>query len=493
MDATKAKILIVDDEKGLRIGAKRLLEGEGYEVDTAENGTEGIEKGVSSEYDLAIIDIKMPDVDGIEVLKRIKNAHPSTVCFMATAYASYDTAIESTKLGAYSYIPKPFSPDELLSHVHKGVERRKLIIEAEKLRKEREERLLEVAYEKTRLNTIINSIADGVLVVNKSGEAALYNPSALKLLHIDDLVLEQYCLDKIHPEIVKLIKKILNENKFVPKSYSTQIEVKSGGNLFIEATCSPVPHPDGSLAGVAAVISNITELKKVELIKSQFVSMVAHELKTPIAAVMGFIKIILDDSLGIPREQVNDFLTRSYGRLKGLLEMVNDLLDISRMELKTKQRELAPLNVEEIIKSTVDFLELDLKKKGLVVNFEAEPNLPSLVADQNQINRLFTNMLSNAIKYNKDNGRIDIKIWKDKHYLIAKISDTGIGIAGQDKDKLFQEFFRIKNERTRGISGTGLGLSIVKKIVETYAGKIEVESKLGEGTAFTIYLPYNGK
>lgn len=123
MQRTKPKILVVDDEKGLRIGVQRLLEMEGFEVDTAENGTDGIKLGTEKEYDLAIIDLKMPDIEGIEVLKNIKQKFPNTVCFIATAFASYDTAIEATKLGAQSYIPKPFTPEELIAEIKMVIKR----------------------------------------------------------------------------------------------------------------------------------------------------------------------------------------------------------------------------------------------------------------------------------------------------------------------------------------------------------------------------------
>lgn len=488
MENGKPKVLIVDDEKGLRLGAKRLLEGEGYYVEAAENGTQGIELGTATDFDLALIDVKMPDVDGIEVLRRIKAEHPNTVCLMATGYASYETAVESTKLGAYSYIPKPFTPEELLAHLRKGYERRQLILEADQLRKEREERLLEVAYEKTRLNTIINSIVDGVLVINKKGETALYNPAALRYLNLNDLPLEKYCLDILHPEIVKIIKKYIDSEKYNGNSYSIQLEIKETG-LFVEAVCSAVPHPDGTLAGVVIILNNITELKRLDQLKSQFVSMVAHELKTPVAAVLGFIKVILDDSLKITEEQKTDFLMRSYSRLQGLIEMVNDLLDISRIDTKNSQREIKDLNLTEILHFLLEGFEIEIKKRNLKVNVNIAPDLPPLKGDSIQITRMFSNLLSNAIKYNKDSGEVNINMDRENHYIIIKISDTGVGISQENQRKLFNEFFRVKNETTRGISGTGLGLSIVKRIVETYAGKIEVQSEEGKGTIFTISFP----
>jgi DNA-binding response OmpR family regulator len=226
VDELKPQVLIIDDEKGLRLGTKRLLESEGFIADVAENGTEGINLARSKPFDLAIIDLKMPDLDGIEVLKEIRKIDPNIVCFIATAYASYETAIESTKLGAYSYIPKPFTPEELLFQLKKGYEKRLLILEAEKLKKEREERLLEIAYEKTRLKTILNSITEGALVVNKTGELVLYNSSALKYLDLHEIFIGDVILEILPPEITEMIKKFIDSSEYIPNSYSTQIELK---------------------------------------------------------------------------------------------------------------------------------------------------------------------------------------------------------------------------------------------------------------------------
>ncbi|MGQ9799606.1 MAG: response regulator [Ignavibacterium sp.] len=242
MQNAKPKILIVDDEKGLRIGVQRLLEMEGYEVDVAENGTEGIKLGTSKDYDLAVIDLKMPDIEGIEVLRRIKQKFPNTVCFIATAFASYDTAIEATKLGAQSYIPKPFTPEELIAELKNGYQKRLLLLEEEIWKREREERLLEVAFEKTRLNTIINSITDGVLVVNKEGLAVLFNPAVFRFLELDEVKVEEYILDKLRLEILELINKFLLSDSKEKRSYTIQLELKPNREFFIEATASPVFH-----------------------------------------------------------------------------------------------------------------------------------------------------------------------------------------------------------------------------------------------------------
>lgn len=489
MQNTKPKVLIVDDEKGLRIGVQRLLEMEGYEVDVAENGTEGIKLGTTKDYDLVVIDLKMPDIEGIEVLKNIKQKFPNTVCFIATAYASYDTAIEATKLGAQSYIPKPFTPEELISELKNGYQKRQLLLEEEKWKREREERLLEVAFEKTRLNTIINSITDGVLVVNKEGLAVLFNPAVFRFLELDEIKVEEFILDKLRPEFLELINKFLLSDSKEKRSYTIQLELKPNREFFIEATASPVFHPGDNLAGVVIVFKDITELKRIELIKSQFVSMVSHELKAPIAAVYGFFKLISDENIILSEEQKKDYINRSMIRLDGLLKMVNDLLDISRMELKTVKKEIRKVCITEIIKSVLELFQIEIQKKSIQVEFDYQSNEFCINADFDEIIRLYTNLISNAIKYNRQQGSVVIKIYHTGNFVVTEIKDSGIGMKEEEKKKLFSEFFRAKNEFTKNISGTGLGLSIVKRIVDSYSGKIEVESEYGTGTTFRIHFP----
>lgn len=491
MDQNKGNILIVDDEKGLRLGTQRLLEEEGYLVSAAENGTEGLKLGIGADFDVAIIDLKMPDIDGLDVLKEIKRIHPNTVCFIATAFASYDTAIQSTRLGAFGYIQKPFSPEELIYQVEQGIKQRKLILDVERHEREREQNLLELASEKSRLNAIIKSISEGVIVINVNGDVVYHNYSALKMLNLSNLNIGGNIISKLPVQIVDIVKKIFASEKFLIKSYTTEYFQKEGGDLFIEAACTPIPHPDGSLAGVVVVLSNITEYKRIEIIKNQFVSMVAHELKTPLAAVRGFINIILDRSIQLTPEKELDYLNRSNSRLKSLTDLVNDLLDISKMELKTKEREITEVNIADVVSSTLQMLELEISRRELNIKYEADSDLPMIKADSNEIARIVTNLISNAVKYNKDKGKIEVCLTSSGGYVILKVKDTGIGMKQEEKKKLFTEFYRAKNERTRGISGTGLGLSIVKRIVDSYFGLIEIESEYGKGSTFTINLPIN--
>ena len=489
MDNNYPKILIVEDEKGLRIGTEKLLTRKGFSVDTAENGRDGIAKGLANNFDIILIDLKMPDIDGLEVLKELKSKKPSTVCFIVTAYASYDTAIEATRLGAFNYILKPFTPEDLIHQIEKGYKQRTLLLEADALRKEREQNLLAIAHERSRLNTIIESISSGVLLINREGKVVYFNRACLHKLQLDKLEIEDQILEILPVQIIGLVNKIFSDHS-TNRSYTTEVEILANGELIIEATCSPVPHPDGTFAGVVIVLKNITGLKKIEQLKSQFVSMVAHELKTPMAAVLGYLDILIDESMNIPMEKRREYLSRSEIRLKGSLELVNDLLDISRMETGIKQREITDVVIKEAVSQAVELQELEIKKKSLNINISIPQDLPPLRIDKTEAVKIINNLISNAVKYNRDNGKINISAIVKNNFIVIEIEDTGIGLKENDRERLFQQFFRAKNQYTRSISGTGLGLSIVKRLIEANHGKISVESEYEKGTKFTILFPF---
>jgi two-component system phosphate regulon sensor histidine kinase PhoR len=485
-----ARILLVDDEDYLRNGVKRILQIEGFEVETAENGAEGIKKGTEFDFDVALLDLKMPDISGIEVLRMIRQARPNTICFMATAYASYETAVEATKLGAEGYILKPFTPDELIHNIEKGLQKRRLILEAERLKADREARLLELAFERSRLNTIINLLADGVLVINQFGEMVYYNPAALRYLDLDVILLAEEILEILPPEVKEIAQRMISKEKFEVMGESVQFKLSSNPDMFVEVTCSPIPdHDRKKIAGIVIVAKNITQFKEIEQLKSQFVSMVSHELKAPVAATIGFLDILLNPKMKLTDDQRSDFLNRSTARLRSLLTMVNDLLDISRIELNTVKREIVKIDLASLVQETVEMMQFEAAKKNITIKFSAGEIPFTIEADRLEIERVITNLMSNAVKYNKTDGEVLVSLKKKGAYIILEIKDTGIGLKPEEKNRLFSEFFRAKNEFTKSIHGTGLGLSIVKKTIDYYSGKIESESEYGKGTTFRVFLP----
>ena len=181
---SEARILVVDDEMGIREGCKRALSAEGCLVDCAEDGNLGFQKVKENHYDLILVDLMMPGIGGLDLIQKVHDIDPEIIMVVITGYASIDTAVEATKRGAYDYLPKPFSPEVLTALVKRGLEKRMLRLEAQKLYAERDQKLLDLASEQSRLQTIIGCMADGVLVTNMEGSLVLWNASSVKMLKL---------------------------------------------------------------------------------------------------------------------------------------------------------------------------------------------------------------------------------------------------------------------------------------------------------------------
>ena len=488
MRVDNGKILVVDDERGMREGIKRLLSVKNLQVDTASNGTEGIEKGISQEYDLYFIDLKMPDIEGTQVLREIKLVYPEAICVILTAYASIETAIETTQLGAYQYVPKPFDPDELQNLVNRALEKRWYVLEARQLREEREKRLLELANEQSRVRSIVNALDDGVVVINLDGQVVFHNASFLKLLDIQKHVKNgEPVWDILPKDLNDQVKEVLDQkNNF--KAIKQEIVIQPPAELVIMANTTPIIDSDGHIIGLVSVLRDISELKKLDMLKSQFVNMAAHELKAPLAAVQGYLELMSENALGESIDDYESYVDRSLQRTKALIDMINDLLNISRLEAGKVRREIETVDMAELIDERLDFFSEHMQQKNLTLEKDLENSLLVRI-DRDEINRVVNNLISNAIKYNKENGYIFISACKDGPYAKMSVRDTGIGLQPEEKERLFEEFFRAKNKFTRTVTGTGLGLTIVKRIIDSYAGKIDVDSEFEKGSTFTIYLP----
>lgn len=482
------KVLVIDDEKGIREGLRRLLEMEGLKIETAKNGQEGLNKGTLKEFDLYLIDLKLPDLDGIEVLKEIKTTYPEAVCIIMTAYGSISSAVEAIKIGAFSYITKPFLPEDIIAITIKALEHRWYILEARRLKEEQHKRFLEVAYEQSRLKTIINSIGDGVLVLNRKKELVLYNRKFVLLLGINKPFMIGEEVSYLLPDIiVKQVEKISTQHDKI-QILTEELVVEHPMNKVVLLQTSPILDEKKEFLGTVTVVRDITELKRVEQVKNQFVNMVAHELKAPVAAIVGYLDMIANRTLGDKLDTYDKFIDRSIKRAMALQNLVNDLLNLSRMEAGTIRREIVNLNLSSILSETIEFFSEEAKKKNVSIKTNIQPNI-FFHADEEEIRRVFSNFISNGIKYNKEGGILEIIMIKENHVLQIQFKDSGIGMTAEERKNLFKEFFRAKNQYTRNIPGTGLGLSIAKKIVDFYNGSIEVDSKFQEGTTFTILFP----
>ena len=487
----QARILVVDDEMGIREGCKRALAEEGYAIDLAEDGTIGLQRVKEKSYDLILMDLMMPGIGGLDLIKKVHDIDPEIIVVVITGYATIETAVEATKRGGYDYLPKPFTPEALAALVKRGLEKRELRLEAQRLHHEREQRLLELAGEKSRITTIIGCMADGVLVTNLERQLVLWNAAAVKMLKISGPDESGHPLSSYikNQSLIESFEAILTSKADNVSMISREIQIDDPKSVLMVAL-APVRDERGDLLGAVTVLRDITKLKEIEKIKSQFVSMVAHELRAPLAAIEGWLDVVLSGEAGGDEQQKRQWLQRAKERAGSLLALVHDLLEINKIEAGKVAQKMESVQVSQVIRKIVDFLKPEADRKKISFRLEFPEKLPAVQADVQDMEKLFTNLINNAIKYNVDHGSITLESTVDDNYVGFHVTDTGIGIAPDDLPRIFDDFFRVEDKRTSHIGGTGLGLTIAKKIVDSHLGHIEVKSQVDQGSTFSVYLPY---
>ncbi|MGQ9508992.1 MAG: response regulator, partial [Thermodesulfobacteriota bacterium] len=489
----RAKILVIDDEQIMRDGCTRILTKNGWEVFTAENGNQGLEhlQTCPQEIDVILLDLMMPGMSGMEVLEQIRSNYPDLLVIVITGYATVESAVEAMKKGAYDFIPKPFTPDQLRIVVRRALEKRTLQKEAEFLRKERERSLRDIATEKSKLKTIINCMGDGVLVCDREGCIVLSNPAASRMLKIPEASLVGNYISQCHlnQDLLRMIDESLKAKDRSYTSISQELSLGDAEEIYLRAHTAPVRDDLGETIGSVTVIQDISHLKELDKMKSEFIAMVSHELRAPLAAVEQQLTVILNRMAGEVTEKQEQLLSRAKERTKGLLDLIRDLLDLSKIEAGKMIQYKEPLSLQEIIQKVVEFMKVEADHKKLDLQF-VSPSHPLIIhADRNSMEGVFTNLISNAIKYTPEGGKVRIILSEENGFAKVIVSDTGIGIKKEDLPRIFDKFYRVKTTETRQIVGTGLGLSIVKSIVDAHLGSISVESEEGKGTTFTVLIP----
>jgi two-component system, OmpR family, phosphate regulon sensor histidine kinase PhoR len=489
----QTNILVIDDDQTIRDGCARILSKGGWTVIPAENGQKGLDeiRSPRGEIDIVLLDLMMPGLSGMEVLEQSLQIVPDLLVIVITGYATVESAVEAMKRGAYDFVPKPFTPDQLRIVVKRALERRALQKEAAFLRQEREKSLRDIATEKSKIKTILNSMGDGVLVCDQDGSIVLTNPATNRMLRLSEDDLWGKSLTEAHlpPELADAILKSLKTRESAFTSISQELSLGTGEEVYLRAHTAPVRNDVGDIMGAVTVFQDISHLKELDKMKSEFIAMVAHELRAPIAAVEQQLTVILNKMAGEVTEKQEQLLSRAKERTRGLLDLIKDLLDLSKIEAGKMVQYKEPLSLQEVIQRVVDLMRAEAEHKKIDLQFSPSPETPLIHADRNSMEEIFTNLISNAIKYTPEQGKVWVALGEEKGFVKASVSDTGIGIEEKDLSRIFDKFYRVKTTETRQIVGTGLGLSIVKSIVAAHFGSISVQSKVGAGTTFTVLLP----
>jgi len=368
----KLRVLVIDDEPGMRMGVERTLHGETLnfwetdslevEVESAGTGGEGVEKVLNGKPDILFLDYKLPDMNGIEIIERLGERAKDLIIIMITAYASIEVAIEATRKGAYDFLPKPFTPNELRAVTRKAAER--------------------------------------ILLARKNEQLA-------------------------------------HEKKQV---------------------------------------------------RFEFIRVLGHELKAPLGAVEGYLELMKTKTLGDNLDSYMQFIERSSIRLQQMRKLIIDLLDMTRLESGKKSRNLVAVDLRKAAENAIELATPAANSRNISITLEAPTSL-SVMADVGEIDMMLNNLISNAVKYNRDEGKVMVRLEQTADKISVQVADTGIGMSVEEQQRLFKEFSRIKNAKTANILGSGLGLSILKRLAELYEGDISVESEPDKGTTFTLTIP----
>jgi two-component system phosphate regulon sensor histidine kinase PhoR len=470
----KYKILVIDDEKRIRDVTYRMLTREGFEVAVAETGDAGMKMIEEKNFDIILLDLMMPGMSGLDVLPYLKTNHPYSVVIVITGYATLEHSIEAMKKGAFDFIPKPFEPQDLRIVIAKAIE----FIST----------LQDIANEKSRMGVLVNQLSGGVMATDIQKRIALANPAFLKMI-------DYFVKDFIGRSVSQIVKNekiegMVDQALSMPtESFSDFTEELDLGKNILSVRCIPFRDRLNRNLGTITVMYDITALKKIDQLKSDFVNMVAHEIRSPLNSISMQLKVILDGLAGSITEKQQEILGRASAKISSLSNLSTELLDLAKIESGLIIQEKERFLINTLLEDQVAFFQEAARSKGISLEFDTLPDLPPVLANKSNMEEVFSNLITNAIHYTPDNGKISILAAAVKTRLCVSVSDTGFGIPDDDLPKIFDRFFRVKNEKTRYITGTGLGLPIVKSILEAHNGKIRVESELNKGSTFYVYLP----
>ncbi len=335
--------------------------------------------------------------------------------------------------------------------------------------------------ERSTLNAVLTHMTDAVIIVDGNGIVQLSNPAAEKIFNVKKNVAVGKSLVEVirNHQLVELWKECLDSRK----QKSTTLEI-TPSKLFVQGIATPLE--DVFPGGVLIVMQDLTRLRKLEKVRSDFVSNVSHELRTPLASIKALTETLQEGALEDP-PAARRFLGRMEIEIDNLTQMVQELLELSKIESGRVPLKTQLMDPSLIIEKVVERMQVQAERSGLSLVSTCPANLPQVIADPDRIGQVFVNLIHNSIKFTRPGGRINISAYSDRERVVFKIEDSGVGIEPESLQRIFERFYKI--DRARSSGGTGLGLSISKHLIESHGGRIWVESEVGRGSSFFFTLP----
>lgn len=500
-----SKLLLIDDEEGIRKVLSLSLKKDGYQVLTAENGGQGITAFRQNLPPIVLTDIKMPGVDGIEVLKKVKEIEPDTEVIVITGHGDMDLAVRALQLGASDFITKPVSDDGIsiaLKRAEQKLEmKRKLKEYTHDL-----ESMIKAATEELRRryefeDKLIQSSIDGVVATNEKGNTVIFNQGASRIFGYTRLeAIREMNLEALYPpEIANEIREGLYSKRYAEGQIIrwAEVNIRTKDGLEVPVRFSgAILYEKGEVVGSVGFIQDLREIKRLEheLIESerlaaigQTVAGLAHCVKNILYGLKGGVYVVNTGLKNDKPEQLKtgwDMVNRNIGKVS---DLVMDLLSYSKEREPDYQR----CSLNTIVGEACDLMELAAQEAGVKIKQNLDQGIGEGFLDPKGIHRCMLNLISNAIdacRFDLDRKKdcvVEVRtVFEDQDTLVIQVSDNGGGMDEEVKSKIFTSFFS-----TKAGAGTGLGLLVTQKIIKEHNGTISVESEVGKGSTLTIRLP----
>ncbi|RNC67676.1 MAG: response regulator [Desulfuromonadales bacterium] len=501
------RILIVDDEADIALILKLQLEDAGYRTVRGRDGVEALELLGRERFDLILLDIRMPRMDGIEVLERIRHEWPDLVVVMMTAHGSEDIAVEAMKKGAVDYISKPFSSDDMKKRVERAIQFNRTRLENERL-------LQEVEEERHKMEAILRAMADILIAVDRQGLVMTLNQTAAALLGVEPHAVHARPVEEILAADIpagRLPCRVVLETgePCLDVAYTLRL---GGRSVPVLSSATPLRNAAGEMVGSVEIIRDISAIRALEQEREDFVSMLSHDLKTPITSVVGPLDLVREGRLGPVNGEQKAYLESAMESCTEMVEMIDTLLDVHKFEAGRMVTSLREEDLAQLLTRTVARFEPATRNAGIALSVALPPKPVTLSVDRTKFSRIIGNLLSNALKFTPEGGEIQIggavvtlpadvtdrippaayppeSIPREGRFLLLTVRDSGIGIPADSLVTIFDRFVQARNRKQGKASGSGLGLAFCRKAMDAHQGFIWAESEPERGSVFQLLFP----
>lgn len=468
----KRLLLALPDALVARQLTRRVFEPAGYGVLLASNREE-IQKTLRTRRtDLLFISDGLPDADPFQLAEELKLSHPTLPIVFLAKKSSREQLMRSIQLGFIDYLVMPVSKEAALEAARRGLDRKHRWDGW--LKRETGRITGPLARRLSELESILEQVNDGVMLLDSENRILMVNPAMRRTFQLNSKSLQgkQAATVFANQEMLRLIADGDEE--------TSHLEIQSPDGRTYDLRLSRIDE-----IGTVVSLHDISNLKQLDLLRKDFVNTVSHDLRSPLTAILGYVELI--ERAGPVTPQQSEFIKRVKSSVHTTTDLIDDLLNLGRVEVGLVD-EMMPVDLKLVIAQALEGLQSQIQEKKQTLKLADTGAMAPVLGSRTQLGQVVNNLIGNAIKYTQPGGEVRVMLREEQNQVILHVADNGPGIPVEEQSKIFEKFYRASNTQAKE-QGTGLGLAIVKTIVENHRGRIWVDSKVGEGSIFTVVLP----